>query len=410
MTTSRKSPESLSPESLSRRRFTQTMLVTPALVAAACGDRGSGDPDGGPSGAADDSPSGGPAGEGGGWSGYDGAIVVDALASPGPFNVPNRIGDPLSDEMVSNAVASGITAVNVTASGSGETPDEAYARTLEHLAYWRREEEAHPDVLALAASVGEIEAAKTAGRLALIMGFQDTVMLGTDLARMDEFHAEGVKIVQLIYNLPNLVGEGCLSPGNGGLTDFGRELVAHMAATGVLIDLSHCGQRTTAEAIEAAPGPVSITHSGCSAVYEHPRSKQDAELRAMADKGGVVGIYLMPFLNAEGPATADDLYLHIEHAVNVCGEEHVGIGSDNSITPTVDDETYRATLQRFADERQRLGIGAPREHEVLFVPDLNSPARMRMIADGLLARGHSAARVEKIVGGNWMRLFGEVWG
>lgn len=344
-----------------------------------------------------------------GWSGYDAAIVVDALASPGPFNVPNRIGSPLSAEMVGLAAASGITAVNVTASGSGETPDEAYARTLEHLAYWRREVESNPDVLALAASVADVEAAKAAGRLALIMGFQDAVMLGTDLARMDEFHAQGVKIVQLTYNLPNLVGEGCLSPGNGGLTDFGRELVAHLAATGVLVDLSHCSQRTTADAIAAAPGPVSITHSGCSAVYEHPRNKHDAELRALAERGGVIGIYLMPFLNAGGPATAADLYQHIEHTVNVCGEEHVGIGSDNSITPTVDDETYRATLQRFADERQRLGIGAPGEHEVLFVPDLNSPARMRMIADGLLARGHSEARVEKILGGNWMRLFGEVW-
>ena len=130
----------------------------------------------------------------------------------------------------------------------------------------------------------------------------------------------------------------------------------------------------------------------------------------MADKGGVIGLYMMPFLNAEGPATAEDFLRHIDHAVNVCGEEHVGVGTDNSITPTVDDEVYRATLQGFADERQRLGIGAPREHELLYVPELNDPMRMRMVADGLLARGHGEARVEKILGGNWMRLFGEVWG
>lgn len=342
--------------------------------------------------------------------GYDEAIVIDALASPGPFNVPNRIGQPLTDEMVRNAAASGITAVNVTVSGGGDDPDAAYEATLEHLAYWQREVESHPDVLAMAASVAEIEAAKAAGRLALIMGFQDTFMLGTDVARMDEFRAMGVPIVQLTYNLPNLVGEGCLSPGNGGLTDFGRDLLAHMADTGVLVDLSHCGQRTTAEAIEMAPGPVSITHSGCSAVYEHPRSKQDMELRAMADKGGVIGIYMMPFLNPEGPATAEDFLRHIDHAVNVCGEDHVGIGTDNSITPTVDDEVYRTTLQEFADERQRRGVGAPREHELLFVPDFNDPMRMLMVADGLLARGHGEARVEKILGGNWMRLFEEVWG
>ena len=390
------------PAPLSRRRFARTLIAIPGLLVYACRDRADRPPDMPPAGDTDI--------DAGGWAGYDNAIVIDALASPGPFNVPDRIGAPLTDEMVRNAAASGITALNVTVSGGGEDADAAYAATMEHLTYWRREAEAHPDVLTLAATTAGIETARAAGKLALIMGFQDTVMLGTDLARMDEFHGMGVKVVQLTYNLPNLVGEGCLSPGNGGLTDFGRELVAHMAATGVLVDLSHCGQRTTAEAIEAAPGPVAITHSGCTAVYEHPRSKQDAELRAMADKGGVLGLYMMPFLNPAGPATAEDFYRHIEHAVNVCGEDHVGIGTDNSITPTVDDEAYRATLQGFADERQRLGIGAPREHELLFVPELNDPMRMLMVAEGLLARGHSEERVAKIVGGNWMRLFGEVWG
>ncbi len=403
MTTTRDSMDALARGALTRRRFAKTMIAAPGLLAiSACGERSGGDPDAAPS---DDAMAGGS-----GWAGYDDAIVIDALASPGPFNVPDRIGQPLTGEMVANAAASGITAVNVTVSGGGDDPDAAYAATLEHLAYWQREVEAHPDVLAMAATTAEIEAAKAAGKLALIMGFQDTFMLGTDLARMDEFQGMGVPIVQLTYNLPNLVGQGCLSPDNGGLTDFGRELVAHMAATGVLVDLSHCGQRTTAEAIAQSPGPVSITHSGCAAVYEHPRSKQDAELRAMADKGGVIGIYMMPFLNAEGPATADDFLRHIEHAVNVCGEDHVGIGTDNSITPTIDDEAYRATLKGFADERQRLGIGAPREHELLFVPDFNDPMRMKMVADGLLARGHGEERVAKILGGNWMRLFEEVWG
>ena len=263
---------------LTRRRFAKTIIAAPGLLAVSgCGDREGGDADAGPGGE--------PVPGGDGWAGYGDAIVIDALASPGPFNVPDRIGQPLTDEMVRNAAASGITAVNVTVSGGGDDPDAAYAATLEHLAYWQREVEAHPDELAMAASVAEIEAAKAAGKLALIMGFQDTFMLGTDLARMDEFQGMGVPIVQLTYNLPNLVGEGCLSPGNGGLTDFGRDLVAHMADTGVLVDLSHCGQRTTAEAIAVAPGPVSITHSGCSAVYEHPRSKQDTPRHAAGVRG-----------------------------------------------------------------------------------------------------------------------------
>lgn len=384
---------------VTRRRFTQAMLAAPAAAMFACRDANPGSDPNATARAADSAE----------WAGYDDAVIVDALASPGPFNVANRISSPLTDEMIQNARVSGITAVNVTAMGGGPTSDETYVATMEHLDYWAAEVVAHPDVLRFAASVGEIEAAKAAGQLALILGFQDTFMLGTDLARLDEFHERGVKIIQLTYNLPNLVGQGCLAPGNGGLTDFGKTLVQAMEEKGVLVDLSHCGQRTTAEAIALAEGPVSITHSGCRAVYDHPRSKRDEELRALAEKGGVVGIYTMPFLNAEGPATADDLFRHIEHAINVCGEEHVGIGTDNSITPTVADDRYMADLKAFADERQRLGIGAPREFEVLFVPDLNDPMRMAMIADGLLSRGHSESRVAKVLGGNWMRLFGEVW-
>ncbi|MGI9625488.1 MAG: dipeptidase [Longimicrobiales bacterium] len=383
---------------ITRRHFTQSLAAAPAAFLMGCADRGN------------ESASRSQADGADPWDGYDGAMVVDALASPGPFNVQNRTGQPLSAEMVANARASGITAVNVTANGGGGTPEEAYEATLGHLEYWDRETATHPDVLRLASSVTEIHEAKDAGQLALVLGFQDTFMLGTDVERLDEFHAKGVKIIQLTYNVPNLVGEGCLSPSNGGLTDFGKTLVEAMEDRGVLVDLSHCGQRTTAEAIVLAAGPVSITHSGCKAIYDHPRSKRDEELRALADKGGVVGIYMMPFLNAEGPPTAEDLYLHIEHAVNLCGEDHVGIGSDNSTTPTAADEAYLAGLKAFAEERQRLGIGAPREHEVLFVPELNAPERMEMIGEGLIARGHSASRVEKVIGGNWMRLFGEVWG
>ncbi|NNF28435.1 MAG: hypothetical protein HKN73_14520 [Gemmatimonadetes bacterium] len=389
-------PEDVLRHRLTRRDFTRTLIAAPAIALVGCGER---------SDERGEMPAPAEA-----WSGYDDLFVVDALASPGPFNVPDRIGAPLTADMVANARASGITAVNVTANGGGATPEEAYEATRGHLEYWAREVEAHPDVLQLARSVEQLHEAKAGGRLALIMGFQDTYMLGTDLGRLEEFHEEGVKIIQLTYNLPNLVGEGCLSPTNGGLTDFGRTLVGAMEETGVLVDLSHCGQRTTAEAIEIAEGPVSITHSGCAALFEHPRSKRDEELRAMADKGGVVGIYMMPFLNPEGPPPADDFFRHIEHAVQVCGEDHVGIGTDNSITPTVADEAYMTGLQSFADERQRLGIGAPREYEVLFVPELNDARRMEMVGQGLLARGHTEERVAKILGGNWMRLFGQVWG
>ncbi|OGU09566.1 MAG: hypothetical protein A2W29_06515 [Gemmatimonadetes bacterium RBG_16_66_8] len=337
------------------------------------------------------------------WAGYDRAIVVDCLASPGPFNVANATEAPLTPEMLANARSSGITGVNVTVSIGDLNA------TFRQMGYWERELTAHPDVLMKVRSVADLRHAKETRRLGLIYGFQNATMLEGDVANLDLFHDFGVRIVQLTYNERNLLGDGCLEPANAGLSRFGRDVVARMGELGILVDLSHCGVQTTADGIAVSARPVAITHSGCRAVYDHPRSKRDEELRALAHKGGVIGIYMMPFINAEGQPRSEHLMAQIEHAVNVCGEDHVGIGSDASITPHVVTPEYLAAHRAFGLERQRRGIGAPREEELLFVADMNSERRMEMIADHLLARGHSEARVEKIVGGNWMRLFGEVW-
>ena len=387
--------------SLSRREFNRLVATGAAAAALGCtGEGGSGDPS-----------LGVPAVQGGSvdhWPGYRDAMVIDALASPGPFNVQDRIAKPLTVEMLDNVRASGISAVNVTVSGGGED-DEALQSTLEHIAYFEREADEHADLLVRIRSAADLDAARASGRLGLILGFQDTTALASDLSRIDRFHSDGVRIIQLTYNQENRVGFGCLHPNDTGLTDFGREVVGRMNQLGILVDLSHCGDQTTMDAIQLSTQPTSITHSGCRTVFDHPRSKDDDTLRAMADGGGVVGIYMMPFLNADGPAQADDFFRHVEHAIDVCGEDHVGVGSDNSITPTLADEAYMTALFAFADERARLGIGAPREHEVLFVQGLNTPDRMLRIAEGLMQRGHSEARAEKIIGGNFRKLFEEVW-
>jgi membrane dipeptidase len=342
------------------------------------------------------------------WDRYGEAIVIDALASPGPFNVADSLAQPLTDEMVRNAKLSGITAVNLTL-GAGGQGHQSFDNAVASIGYWERELAAHPDALTKVRSVGELEDAKAAGRLGLIYGFQDSAMLEGDLERLQLFHNLGVRIIQLTYNVRNLAGDGCLEPAAGGLSRFGHSLVERMNDLGMLIDLSHCSAPTTEDGIEASRGPVAITHSGCKAVYDHPRSKSDDVLRRMADKGGVLGIYLMPFLNASGPATADDVLRHIEHAINVCGEDHVGIGSDQSITPVQLTPDYIEQQRVFSEQRQRLRIAAPREDELLFVPEINTPLRLEVIADMLLRNKNSEARVEKIVGGNFARLFAEVW-
>ncbi len=337
------------------------------------------------------------------WPGYEDAIVIDFLGSPGYFNYPES--PPLDDEMVENARTSGITAMNVTVSAGDTTT------TLRRMAPWFANVERWPDVFRLVRSVDQLLDAKATGRVGIVLGFQDTTPYEGDLSRMDVFHDLGVRVVQLTYNLRNLVGDGSLEPGNAGLSAYGHELIERLNELGSIVDLSHCGKRTTAEGIRMSTAPVGITHTGCNAVARHPRSKDDEELRAAADGGGVVGIYLMPFLSPGRVPTAADVVAHIEHALNVCGEDGVGIGSDLSITPIDGSDEYWSKHREFVARRIAAGIAAPAEDPgVLFtVPELNSHRRMDLIADALSSRGHSDRVIEKVIGGNWVRLCREVW-
>ena len=337
------------------------------------------------------------------WPGYDKATVIDFLASPGYFNYP--LNPPLDDAMIGHAVHSGITAVNLTVSQSG------FSDTVENIARWMTRMEQHPAAFRQVRTVADIADAKVTKRLGVVLGFQDTVPFEGRIENVDIFRNLGVRVTQLTYNVRNLVGDGCLEPANGGLSRFGHSVVERMNAVGMLVDLSHCGQKTTAEGIAASRLPVAITHSGCNAVARHPRSKDDTELRALAEKGGVIGIYLMPFLSPGRVPTRADVLDHIEHAINVCGEEHVGIGSDLSTTPIDGSGDYVTKHREFVAGRIAKGIAAPNEDpDILFtVPELNNDRRMELIAEGLASRGHPSARIEKVIGGNWLRLFGETW-
>ena len=136
-----------------------------------------------------------------------------------------------------------------------------------------------------------------------------------------------------------------------------------------------------------------------------------ALLKRLAEKGGVVGIYMMPFLRAQGQPTSDDFVRHVAHCVNVCGEDHVGVGSDCSITPLDLTPEFRKVHADFVEARRKAGISAPGEDATIFnyVPDFNTPRRMEQVGDALAKGGHGSARIEKILGANWMRLLRDVW-
>lgn len=335
------------------------------------------------------------------------AIVVDALVHPGETD-PYA---PLSAQTLDDLRASGLTAVNVTVGGIGNYVRD-FETTVRNVAYWNAQIAAHPDHLLLVRSAADIVAAKRSGRFGLIYGFQDGTPLGEEVARVDLFDDLGIRVLQLTYNRRNLIGDGCLEAANGGLSKFGYEVVERLNARHMLVDLSHGGERMTREAIAASRAPVAITHTGCAALAALPRNKTDVELKMLAERGGVVGIYLVPyFLAAEGRPTADDLIRHIEHAVNVCGEEHVGIGTDGLVSQIKLDEAYRMRYEKVMADRRARGLAAPGERAEVygFLPDLNSVDRYARIADLMAARGYSEARIEKIIGGNFTRLFTEVW-
>jgi membrane dipeptidase len=342
------------------------------------------------------------------WRGrYRDAVVVDACGVPGRTDTPDFRA--LESGELADIKTSGLTALNLTVGSVGSYAND-YDQTLRNIAFWDGQIAAHPDTLMKLTRGTQIEDAKRNGRLGIFFGFQDTTMYGDNLDRFEVFHDLGVRIVQLTYNRRNLMGDGCLEPGNAGLSRLGRDMLAKVNERGVLVDLSHCGQRTTREGIEASTKPVAITHAGCAALADLPRNKKDEELRLLADRGGVVGIYIMPYLRSGGQVMAEDVLRHVEHAISVCGEEHVGIGTDG-LTSAI--ELTDAYKKQFADEvaeRQRLGIAAPGERadSYTFAPDLNTPLRFERIAELLSQRGHADARIEKILGGNFARVFREV--
>ena len=301
--------------------------------------------------------------------------------------------------------------MNLTVSSVGNGPGK-FEETVATIAFSEGEIGKHPDVLMKILTGRDLTAAKTSGRMGFIYGFQDTSPLDGQLDRLAMFQALGLRIVQPCYNRRNLMGDGCLEPADGGLSTLGRELIGEINKLKILLDLSHAGPRTQSEGIAASKAPMAITHTGCRALVDVPRNTHDRELKALADRGGVVGIYFMPFLRASGQPHAEDLIKHLEHAVNVCGEDHVGLGTDGGISGIKLDEKYAAFQKKFFEDRAKAGIAAPGEAADVFnlVPEYNDPRRFLTLANDLTDRGWPAKRVEKILGANFVRLFGEVWG
>jgi membrane dipeptidase len=341
---------------------------------------------------------------------YRRAFVIDGLGGvDDPYSPPEAtVMDPRA---VADLRAAGLTMSHFTVNAVGNGPD-VWAKTIATIAETDQLIADNPDVLVKVVSTSDIRRAKRDGKSAILYGTQDTSLVGADLDRLALLKGLGVRSVQLTYNLRNLSGDGSLEPGNAGLSKLGYATIARIEKEKMLVDFSHGGQRTIAEGLAATTRTPIISHTGCRSLYDNPRNVWDAEMKACADKGGVIGIYWMPFLVPSSLPTGADVVRHMEHVKNLCGEDHVSIGTDGRLSKTVIDDKARAEQKKFYDERALQGIAAPGEGPEIFniVPEWDDIKRYRQLADGLSKAGWTVGQIEKALGGNLMRVYGDTFG
>lgn len=338
----------------------------------------------------------------------------------GAFDINARIKDPkYSTEFVTERLekairTSGLSCWRITCSPvyTAFPGEDVFQNAINSISWFHRWVRRHSDFITLVHSEDDVRKAKQAGKVGLTLCFQNSHVVGQDLDRVGIFKDLGVLTMQITYNGRNQLGGGANVSGRIPLSMFGHDAVGKMNEENVLIDLSHSGERTCLDAIKASKAPVTISHSGCRALVDIPRNKTDEEMRLLADKGGVFGLYFMPFLATNSNATSEHLIQHIEHAINVCGEDHVGLGTDSPITGMDDIEAVRKYTAAFTQKRIDSGAAAAGEKigNLNFLPDLVGPNMYFDLAQKLSRRGHGDSRIEKILGANCMRLNKEVWG
>ncbi|NEX95116.1 membrane dipeptidase [Caulobacter sp. 17J65-9] len=348
-------------------------------------------------------------------AGEDTAAVVERLFRTGLIidgNLAPPIDDsaPLPKEWADKVLSSALTAAKVTVVG----PGTGYDDTKTILAAYQTCTEMNPTVYRNVRTMAEIEALRGKGPVGLIWSFETTEMLDGKPERIAEFAALGVKVMQLSYNTASPFGGGVMTPAAEatGLTELGRQAIASMEANRVALDLSHADERTTLDAVRVYKRPPLLTHTGAAAVHPHPRNKSDRAIRAVADKGGVVGIYDLSFITPLRPSqpTVDDYMAHLMHVLKVAGEDHVGVGSDAVLTGwDTSPESMKRWDEQNADRKKR-GVAAPEEGRPPYVEGMNSPDRMKVVAAELLKRGVRERAVAKIMGGNFARVFRDCWG
>ena len=326
---------------------------------------------------------------------YDDAIVIDGLI----------IGRNWDEDSFSALKQTGYSGFNVSLDSF------TFNRAMLSLREWKQRVDSHADKLIHATSAEDFEHAKREDKVAVLFGFQNTRMIHDDLENLDALYRAGTRWMQLTYNERNLLGDGCTERTNAGLSDFGIEAVARMNELGIVIDLSHCGRQTTNDGIKFSKTGAMINHSMCEALHKnHPRAKTDGQMKAMSDKGGVLGIICLGYMIGPnvGVETTIETYIdHIDHAVKVGGIDHVGLAADYPIQGL---KASGATKENWYVPRQTRFKPSYKVQWPPWIPELDETDRYRHVTRLLEKRGYTTGDIEKILGQNFLRYYREVLG
>lgn len=329
------------------------------------------------------------------------SLVIDMLA---PLKITldeNYVAHRLTAAEAAEFRASGITGFH-NAYGLGG-PD-AKAQALEYLAAWQGFAGRNSHVFTLVDTAADLDRAKADGKCAVIMGIQNAEHFEKvgDVAR---FRRLGLRCAQLTYNSQNRIGSGSTDRVDGGVSDYGAAIIAEMEMQKMLVDVSHCGDRTTLDAIAIARGPIAITHSNARALVDHPRVKTDEAIKALAAKGGVMGITgVRMFVRASDPTNVGHMADHIDHVAKLVGIDHVGIGSDADLHGYDDmkPDEYAVLKGAYKDSyafRDKIDIDG-----------FDHPLKTFDLVEELIRRGYSNDNIRAVLGGNFRRLLAQVWG
>ncbi len=297
---------------------------------------------------------------------------------------------------------------NVIALGHGPAD---YAAGIRFFADWNGLIAEYPDWFMRIDDANDFAAVKRAGKVGIMITFQNSDHFRT-VDDVDTFFGLGQRLSQLTYNYQNRLGSGFLETNDGGLTVFGGEIVARMNRVGMAVDLSHCGDKTTLDTLDAAKRPVVFSHASCRALVPgHLRCKTDEMIVKMAKSGGVMGVpFLRMMVRESEPVTVEHVIDHFDHVVKLVGIEHVAVGSDMDVVGNPN-PVGGATLSvpptpNF--DRYRMHFDAKGER-MLTVAGLDHPKRMFDVAEGLIRRRYSDADITAILGGNAQRVLTAIW-